>query len=187
MDDTKQLSEIPTLETERLILRKLSLNDANNIFEYASNTEVSKFLPWETHKTIEDTVAFLKLVEEQFVTLKFIVWGIELKRQKILIGTIALRNWDKADRCIDIGYVISKNYWNKGYATEAVKRVIKFGFEKLNANRVEAHCDENNTASYQVMEKARMKYEGTLRQKVFMKGKFINMRFYSILKEEYNK
>ncbi|MCX6169249.1 MAG: GNAT family protein [Ignavibacteriales bacterium] len=187
MSDSKQLAEFPQIETERLILRKLSLADVNDIFEYASNPEVSEFLPWETHKTIEDTHFFLELVEAQFNESNIIVLGIELKAEKKLIGTIALRNWDKADRCIDLGYVISNNYWNKGFTTEAVKVVIKYGFEELNANRVEAHCDENNIASYRVMEKAGMKYEGTLRQKVLMKNKFVNMRFYSVLKEEYNK
>ena len=185
MGNTIQLLEIPTLNTERLILRRLSLSDQNDIFEYASIPEVSNYLPWEPHKSIADTLEFLKLVEQEFNDLKFIVFGIELKTEKKLIGTIALRNWDKPDRCIDVGYAISKKYWNKGLTTEAVKAVIKFGFEKLNANRIEAHCDENNTASYRVMEKAGMKYEGTLRQKVLIKNKFMNMKFYSILREEY--
>ena len=185
MSNTVNLSEIPILSTKRLILRKLSHEDQNDIFEYASIPEVSNYLPWEPHKSIADTLEFLKLVEQEFNDLKFIVFGIELKTEKKLIGTIALRNWDKPDRCIDVGYAISKKYWNKGLTTEAVKAVIKFGFEKLNANRIEAHCDENNTASYRVMEKAGMKYEGTLRQKVLIKNKFMNMKFYSILREEY--
>ena len=96
-----------------------------------------------------------------------------------------MRNWDKPDRCIDVGYAISNKYWNKGLTTEAVKAIIKFGFKKLDANRIETHCDENNAASYRVMEKAGMKYEGTLRQKVLIKNKFANMKFYSILREEY--
>ncbi|MBM4171514.1 MAG: GNAT family N-acetyltransferase [Ignavibacteria bacterium] len=68
--------------------------------------------------------------------------------------------------------------------TEAIKRIIKFGFEELNVVRVEAHCDENNIGSYKAMEIAGMIYEGLLRNKVFMKNKFLNVKFYSILKEE---
>lgn len=187
MSGKKQLAEFPKIDTERLTLRKLTLDDVNDIYEYASNDEVSEFLPWETHKTIEDTLEFINLVEEEHKKFNFIVLGIEIKEKKKLIGTIALRNWDKADRCIDLGYVISKNYWNKGITTEAVKAVIEFGFEQLNANRIEAHCDEDNIASYRVMEKAGMKYEGTLRKKILIKNKFVSMRFYSIIKEEYNK
>ena len=187
MGNTIQLLEIPTLNTERLILRRLSLSDQNDIFEYASIPEVSTYLPWKPHTKIENTFDFLKLVEQEFEDLKFIVFGIELKKEKKLIGTIALRNWDKPDHCIDIGYAISKKYWNKGLTTEAVKAIIKFGFEKLNANRIEAHCDKDNVASYCVMEKAGMKYEGTLRQKVLIKNKFTSMKFYSVLKEEFYK
>ncbi len=187
MIGTKQLAEFPKIETGRLILRKLTLDDVSDIFEYASNHEVPEFLPWEPHKTTEDTLAFINLVEEEFKKFNSIVLGIEIKENKKLIGTIAIRNWDKADRCIDIGYVISKNYWNKGLTAEALKAVIEFGFEQLNANRIEAHCDEDNIASYRVMEKAGMKYEGTLRQKILIKNKFTSMRFYSIIREEYNK
>ena len=185
MSNTVNLSEIPILGTERLILRRLSHEDQNDIFEYASIPEVSNYLPWEPHKTIEDTLEFLKLVDQEFKDLKFIVFGIELKTEKKLIGTIALRNWDKPGRCIDIGYAISKKCWNKGLTTEAVNAVIKFGFEELNANRIEAHCDEENVASYRVMEKTGMKYEGTLRQKILIKNKFTSMKFYSILREEF--
>jgi ribosomal-protein-alanine N-acetyltransferase len=187
MSTTERLTKLPVLETERLILRKLSLEDVKDIFEYASIPEVSEFLPWDRHKTIDDTIAFLKIVEEQFAELKFIVLGIELKTENKLIGTIALRNWDKSDRCIDIGYVISNKYWNRGLATEAVKEIIKFGFEELSGNRIEAHCDEDNKASYRVMEKSGMKFEGTLRQKVLLKNKFTSMKFYSILREEFYK
>lgn len=185
MSSGNQFSEIPTIQTDRLILRKLTQQDQNNIFEYASVPEVSKFLPWEAHKTIDDTAAFLKLVEEEFEKFKYIVFGIELKAEKKIIGTIVLRNWNQTNRCIDIGYAISNKYWNKGLTTEAVKAVIKFGFEELNANRIEAHCDKDNIASYRVMEKAGMKHEGTLRQKVMMKNKFIDVKFNSILREEY--
>ena len=112
-------------------------------------------------------------------------WAIELKRDRKVIGGISIRKWNGDNRCADVGYVLSKKYWNKGIITEALKAVINFGFDELNAHRIEAHCDENNIGSYKVMEKAGMKYEGTLREKVYMKGKYVNMKFYSILKSEF--
>lgn len=179
------MKEFPVLETNRLLLRKLSVDDAEDIFEYASDPDVNTFMPWDIHKSIDDTREFLEKSEENSETTGDIDWGIELKNEKILVGGITVRKWNDANRCGDIGYVLSKRYWNKGIATEALRTVILFGFEKLCLNRIEAHCDENNIASYKVMEKAGMKYEGTLREKVFVKNKFVNMKVYSILKDEY--
>jgi [ribosomal protein S5]-alanine N-acetyltransferase len=183
--EKNSLKEFPVLETNRLLLRKLSVDDAEDIFEYASDPDVNTFMPWDIHKSIDDTREFLEKSEENSETTGDIDWGIELKNEKILVGGITVRKWNDANRCGDIGYVLSKRYWNKGIATEALRTVILFGFEKLCLNRIEAHCDENNIASYKVMEKAGMKYEGTLREKVFVKNKFVNMKVYSILKDEY--
>lgn len=177
--------EVPVLETERLVLRGFIDNDIDDIFEYASIPEVTEFLPWETHKSIDDTKDFLKVSKEMFEKKDNIDFAIHLKSDNKVIGGISIRKWNNKNRCADIGYVLSPKYWNKGIITEAIKRIIKFGFDQLNANRIEAHCDENNIGSYRAMEKAGMKYEGTHRQKVLMKGKFVNMRFYSILLEEY--
>lgn len=180
------IKEVPTLETARLILRKLTAADINDIFEYASQSKITTYLPWETHKSKDDSFGFLKMTDEKFVSTDNINWGIELKSEKKIVGSIEIRKWNDINRCGDIGYALSPLFWNQGIMTEALKRIIDFAFDELNLNRVEAHCDEENTGSYRVMEKAGMKYEGTLRQKVFVKGKFVNMRFYSMLKSEYD-
>lgn len=187
MVNPNSVYEVPKLETERLIIRAFTENDVDDLFEYASDEDVAAFLVWDPHKSKADTFEFLRMSKEVFQNSDIIDWGIELKENGKLIGGISIRKWNDANRCGDIGYVLSKKYWGKGITTEALKAVIQFGFEVLNANRLEAHCDEVNSASYRVMEKAGMKYEGTLRQKVFLKGKFLNIRFYSILKEEYSK
>lgn len=186
MNRKNTYSEEPVLETERLVLRAFTMNDIDDIYEYASVAKVSEFLPWEMHKTKEDTVAFLKSVKEKFKSSDNIDWGIELKYEKKLIGGISIRKWNDQNRCADVGYVISDKYWNKGIATEALISVVKFGFNILHVNRIEAHCADQNIGSYKVMQKVGMKYEGTLREKVFMKGNFINMKFYSILKREFH-
>jgi len=179
------LIEVPAINTERLQLRKITIEDAENIFEYASDPVVNTFMPWETHKSINDTYDFIKMSDELFITSDIIDWAIEYKENKKMIGGISIRRWNDQNKCADVGYVLSRRYWNKGIITEALKSVIEFCFVQLKLNRVEAHCDENNYASQKVMEKAGMIYEGTLREKVLIKDKFVNMRFYSILKSEY--
>lgn len=187
MANSNSFKKVPVLDTDRLILRAFTQNDLDDIFEYASKPEVTKYLPWKTHSSRNDTIDFLKMSQDMFEKQDNLDFAIEFKSDKKVIGGISIRKWNDENRCADIGYVLSPNYWNMGIITEAIMQIIKFGFEELNVNRVEAHCDEDNVSSYKAMEKAGMKYEGTLRKKVFMKDKFVNMRFYSILREEYEK
>ena len=183
--ENKEISVIPTLETERLILRELKTNDVENIFEYASIPEVAEYVQWYPHKTKEDSLGFINFALEQFFTGASLIWGIVLKSENKLIGSIDLRDWKSDNKCSDTGYVISKNYWNKGFVSEALRAVINFAFEELHLNRIEAHCEEENKGSWHVMEKCGMKYEGTLREKVFIKGRFRTMKVYSILQKEW--
>lgn len=146
--------EIPVLETPRLVLRAFSNEDINDIFEYASVKSVTDFLPWEAHQTLDDTKAFLKMSKEMFKKYGNIEFAILLKEENKVIGGISIRKWNDNNRCADIGYVLSSKYWGRGIITEAIKRIIKYGFEDLNVNRIEAHCDENNIGSYRAMEKS---------------------------------
>ena len=179
-------SNFPTLETERLILRKLRLEDAKDIFEYASDPEVSKYVTWETHKSIEDSINFIKSSLANYNKKEVIDWGIVYKENNKLIGTCGYFLWalEQHSRA-EIGYVIGKKYWGKGIMTEAVKEAIKFGFEKMNLNRIQAMCLPDNIGSYRVMEKVGMKYEGVIREYIYIKGKFQDLKLYSILRREY--
>lgn len=185
MPNKNNITSFPEFETERLLIRKVERSDAKDIFDYASDPETSKHLPWDEHQSIDDTLDFIDTVNQKFFLMDNIDWGIELKSEKKLIGMIGFREWNNQNSCADIGYVLSPKYWNKGYITEAVKAVIKFGFDKVKVNRIEAHCDEKNISSSRVLEKCGMKYEGTLRKKVMIKNRFVNMKFYSILLEDY--
>jgi [ribosomal protein S5]-alanine N-acetyltransferase len=185
MNKEQILKGFPQIETERLILRKLTDNDVEDIFEYANRQDVTEFLIWYPHKNIQDSADFVKFTWKQFQKEISIVWGIEIKEDKKMIGTIDLRNWNTNDRCGDIGYAIAPKYWKRGITSEALNAVINFGFEKLQLNRIEAHCEEENTGSWKVMEKCGMKFEGILREKVFIKDRFRSMKIYSILKKEW--
>ncbi len=182
-----ELADVPVLETDRLLLKKLSLNDAEDIYEYAHEDEVTKYVIWNRHKSVGDSVEFINYAAEEFRNGTSIVWGLEVKNERKVIGTIDLRNFNNEHKCGEIGYCISKKYWNQGFTTEALKAVINFGFERLYLNRLEAHCELENIASWRVMEKAGMIYEGILREKVLIKSKFRSMKMYSILKSDYYK
>ena len=179
---------LPTLETKRLKLRLFKQTDVDDVYEYCSDDEVTKYMPFATYTTRQEAEERIKFCLESYEQMdRPILWAIEYKENGKLIGGIDFVKWDEQANCAEIGYILNKEYWNKGIMTEAVGEVIKFGFEKMELNRIEIRCDERNIASSRVMEKNGLKYEGTLRQEKYIKGEYVNIKVYSILKEEYTK
>lgn len=177
--------DLPTLETERLTLRKFTFDDAQDMFEYSSEPDLTRFVPWETHKSINDTNKFLNYILTQYSQGKLSPWAIEYKEIKKVIGTIDFVAWSTAHHRAEIGFILSKDYWGRGLIVEASSKVIKFGFENMELNKIEASCMVENTQSQRVLQKLGMRLEGILRNKYLIKGKFRDMATYSILKMEY--
>ena len=128
-----------TLETERLLLRPFRMDDAEEMFNsWTSDPEVTKYLTWETHKTIDDTRYILGLWTEQYKQPERLNFAIEQKDSHKLIGGIDVNGYDNGVPVI--GYVLSRNNWNKGYMTEACRCVIDYlfsrGFEKVRIDAV---------------------------------------------------
>ncbi|MGB3512938.1 MAG: GNAT family protein [Microcoleaceae cyanobacterium] len=185
--NTKHIFEnLPTIETDRIILRKMCMDDAHDMFEYASDSEVSKYTGWYTHNVIEDTQLFLNHVINNYQNNQVSSWGIVHKVDKKFIGTAGFINWNIEHARAEIGYTLSQKYWGKGYMTEVVNAIIYFGFRNMMLNRIEAKCEIKNIASARVMEKVGMKYEGILRKYMFMKGKYSDLKIYSIIKDEFS-
>lgn len=177
------LKDLPTLETERLILRKMILNDAEAVFAYASNSEVSRYTLWETHRSIEDSRAFLEFATQKYENGGEPDWGIVYRGNGCLVGACGLVNWEAEHARAEVGFVLSREYWGRGLMSEAVRAILRFGFERMNLNRIEARCIAENAASARVMEKAGMVYEGTLRQREYIKGAYRDIKLYAILKK----
>ncbi|PLR86351.1 GNAT family N-acetyltransferase [Bacillus canaveralius] len=178
--------ELPILETDRLVLRKLSLEDLEDIYSYGSNQEVSKYVTWDTHLSSADTKQFLDFVLQQYENKKIAPWGIQYKENGRLIGTIDFVWWKPAHKSAEIGYVLAPQYWGKSIATEAAKTIIKFGFTNMDLVRIQAQCFVDNKASARVMEKAGMSFEGVLRKSMLVKGSHQDIMMYSVLKEEFS-
>ncbi len=177
----------PKLETDRLILRKLDITDTEDVYEYAKNSEVTQYVLWETHQSIEDSHEFINWTLERIKKDKVGDWGIQLKETNKIIGTIGFSEFNVQHLCGSIGYTLSKDYWGQGITTEALKMIIRYAFERMNVNRIEAVHFIGNEASGRVMEKAGMQFEGVIRQKVFAKGTFWDVKQYGIVKADYNR
>jgi ribosomal-protein-alanine N-acetyltransferase len=177
-------ADLPELETERLLLRKMRLSDAEAMFAYASEPEVTRYVLWETHGSIQDSENFLRFSVEGYERGDFGGWGVVLKARGTFIGTCGMEIAPEHSRA-ELGYVLAREHWGRGLMPEAVRRMIRFCFERMDLNRLEARCFAENTASARVMEKAGMSYEGTLRGREYIKGAYRDMKMYSILRSEY--
>jgi len=179
------LSNLPSIETDRLLMRKITLNDANDMFEYASDPQVSEYTMWSTHGSIEETKYFLKSLMRMYKRRELVDWGIVHKAEKKFIGTCGYVEWSMTHSRGEIGYVLDRKYWNQGYMSEAVNAIMEFGFREMLLNRIEAKCEVNNIGSARVMEKVGMQLEGILRHQLFVKGRYWDLKIYSILRDDF--
>lgn len=177
--------KIPTIETERLTLRPMCVGDAQDMFEYARRADVTKYLTWCPHPSLAYTKEYLSYVEGHYAAGDFFDWALVERECGRMIGTCGFTRFHYEYDCAEIGYVINPAFWGRGYATEAVNAVIRFGFQRLELNRIEARFIEGNAASRRVMEKSGMTYEGMGRQNAYIKGEYRNVGTCSILRRDY--
>ena len=150
------------LKTDRLRLRKVKLADAEGIFcQYAQDPEVTKYVSWRAHKNIEETRDFVRSCLRAWDAGNAFHWVIERLEDKQVIGMISAR---AAGEKWELGYVLARIHWERGYMTEAVKEIIAWAMRQRKIYRIWAVCDVDNLASARVMEKAGMQREGVLRR-----------------------
>jgi ribosomal-protein-alanine N-acetyltransferase len=179
--------KIVPIETERLLLRTITMKDAPDIFAYASDPEVTKYVRFVTHKSIKDTHAFIRRVQASYKKGITPLWGMQSKSSSRMIGALGFLQWPNPDQRAELGYVVNRNVWGQGYVTEATKAVCDFAFKKMNVNRIEAGTIVGHAASERVLQKCGFKFEGVLRQREFIKGKFPDVTMYSLLRQDYSK
>ena len=138
---------------------------------------------WEAHGSLDDSLAFLRLVVDWYEAGNGGPWGIVVRADGRLIGTIGLHVTFAHARA-DLGYAISRDVWGEGYTTEAGRAVLRWGFEELGLNRIQAFCVPENHASERVMQKLGLTYEGTLHEWMFVKGQFDDLKMYAVLRRD---
>ena len=179
---------IPTLETERLILRRPELTDAPAIQVLAAEYDIAKNLLQMPHPYPEGAAAsWINSAHEAEYdgSEKDFSFAITRKSDGEYIGSMGI-HLDIENQRAEIGYWIGMPYWGQGYATEAALRLLKFGFEELKLNRIYARCFSENIGSERVMQKIGMQYEGILRQEIYKWGQYIDLKMYSLLRSEYD-
>ena len=176
------------METERLILRRFTADDAEPAFKnWTSSDGVTKFLRWPTYRDISAMRDYINFQLENYKKIDTYDWAIVLKELGEPIGSMGAVAFNEKAQSVEIGYCIGEKWWRRGYTSEALAAVIKFFFEEIGVNRVYSEHDPRNPNSGKVMEKCGMKYEGTLRQADFNNSGICDTRIYGILAEEYER
>ena len=177
--------KLPSLETERLLLRALTVDDADDMFAYARDPQVARYVSWDVHPNTAFTRAYLRSVEEKYQKGPHYDWGVIYRETGHLIGTCGYVEVDTSNRRAEIGYALSRDFWGQGIITEAALEVIRYGFEELGLYRIEAICEVPNIGSARVMEKVGMRFEGIRRGFAVVKGLPRDMKSYAILLPDY--
>ena len=171
----------PIIETERLVLRQITNDDVNEIFELRSNPETMKYIPRPLAKTTEDALEHIATIEEKIILNEGINWGITLKGNERLLGMIGFYRMQPENFRSEIGYMLLPEFHGKGIITEAVKRLITYGFDDLKLHSIEAVIDPENFASEKVLQKCNFIKEAHLKESQFYEGKFLDKVIYSLL------
>lgn len=187
MNQEIKMTNFPTLETERLILNRPTENDLGDLILHLNSDNVfsenTLNIPFPYQN--ENAEFWIhELVNKGFEEKKNFTFAIREKENPKLIGAIGI-HLDKVHLKAEIGYWIGKDFWNKGFVTEAVREIIRFGFQDLGLNKIYATHFPHNPASGKIMQNCGMKLEATLKQEYFKNGKPLDVLKYSILKQNF--
>lgn len=174
------------LETDRLVLRRYRKDDEEAMYRnWASDSEVTKFLTWPPHESPEVSLGIIENWLKQYSDNSYYQWAIVLKENgDEPIGSISVVSMKEKISALQIGYCIGKKWWRKGITSEALKAVMDYLFDVVGVNRIEARYDPRNPNSGEVMKKCGMKYEGTLRSADWNNQGICDACYYALLKAE---
>lgn len=174
------------LKTERLILRRMSSDDAEGFFRFAGSEKVTRYMLWKPHKDLSGSVASIEKTLKRYEAGKCYRWAVVRKEDGRIMGIIDLLNFDEINETCSFAYMLGEEFWGKGYGTEALKAVLDFAFTQMKVLAVEADHFAENGASGAVMRKAGMVYVQTDERKYEKNGQCFDAQVYRITAEEWN-
>jgi RimJ/RimL family protein N-acetyltransferase len=178
-------TRLPAINTDRLSLRAITAEDVDDFYAIYSNPEVMRY--WST-PPLPDRDAASKLINQihaDFGRHELLKWGIALRSDDTLIGSVTLFHLDFTHRHAEIGYALGRPYWRKGYMQETLRAVINYAFEDLNFHRIEADVDPRNTASVKTVERLGFQREGYLRERWHVNGEIQDAFFYGLIRPDW--
>ncbi len=174
------------LETNRLLLRRFTLDDAEAMYKnWASDPEVTKYLMWPAHKSSSVSLDVLERWVSAYDQINTYQWAIIIKDESPEpIGSIGVVQQNDTIAMAHIGYCIGRKWWHQGITAEALKAVMDFLFDTVGINRIESRHDPRNPNSGRVMKKCGMRYEGTMRAADWNNQGICDACYYAMLKSD---
>ena len=180
-----QGDKLPTLTSSRLQLRWLEEHDAADLFAIFSDPQVMRY--WSSTAWTEENagIDFIESVQRSFVAGSLYQWGVARRNDDAIIGTCTLAGVDAQNRRAEIGFVLRRDHWGKGYMFEATSTLLRFAFEQLALHRVEADVDPRNEAAIRLLERLGFQREGYLRERWLVGEEINDTVFYGLLQREW--
>lgn len=175
------------LQGQRVVLRLPHMRDAQDLFTYARDPEVARYVLWDAHQTLRDSKEAIRGMQRRNRGQMPGMFMIELKAEGRAVGTIGFQAVDWENRRAEVGYSLARRLWGHGLALEALTLLRDYAFDTLGLERLEARHDSRNPASGRVLEKAGFTQEGVERRSVMLKGERADMVWYALLKQDKNR
>jgi [ribosomal protein S5]-alanine N-acetyltransferase len=177
--------KFPRLSTERMVLREITEDDVEAVYQIRSDYEVTKYNTGHPLTSYLEAKVLINNIASDYEQQASIRWGLALKVSDALVGMCGFNYWDRINKRASVGYDLARTYWGRGLMPEALHRILQFGFEEMELNRIEADCTSLNKASERVLEKVGFKHEGLQREQYFEDGQFYDLLLFSLLRSEF--
>ncbi len=180
----RNLNLFHTLETDNIYFKPLSQEDAREIYDYASDEDVSRFIGWNLMKTLLETREYVETMIKREAAGTHMYASVVLKATQAIIGTVMLFNFDQEANQAEVGYVFHKAYWGKGYGAQSLALVSDFALEMLKLHKLHASVVDVNIGSARILEKNGYVLEGRLKDHFFIEGNYYDSLLYGIIKSK---
>jgi ribosomal-protein-alanine N-acetyltransferase len=175
----------PVLTTARLVLRDLRPEDAPDVFRFRSDAE-EQYFNSEPLRAPAEALALIEELRADYAARRGIQWAVTLAGEGRVVGLMGFNAWERGHRRADLGYDLARPLWGRGYGREAVAAIVRFGFERMALNRIEAFTIADNVRSVRLLERLGFRREG-LRRELTLEadGRFHDGTIYGLLRREY--
>jgi ribosomal-protein-alanine N-acetyltransferase len=179
-------SELGTFNTQRLCIRQLQLSDAEAVFAFKSDHQVTDLYGQEPHRTVDDSRAWIQGRVNDYTVRDSVFWALSLKDEDVVIGECCLWNFQPDFLSAELGYELNSRYWHKGLMNEALTAVLSYGFREMGLHRIEACPFASNIHSQGLLIKLGFKLEGILRERHQFHGHYLDQLYYGLLSREWS-